>query len=41
MSKKKIGIVIGIIVVIVVCGIGIGFRENIAQIFSGGKMIWI
>lgn len=37
MSKKKIGIVIGIIVVIVVCGIGIGFRENIAQIFSGGN----
>ena len=34
---KKIGIVIGIIVVIVVCGIGIGFRENIAQIFSGGN----
>ena len=37
MSKKKIGIVIGIIVVIVVCGIGIGFRENIAQIFSRGN----
>lgn len=37
MSKKKIGIIIGIIVVIVVCGIGIGFRENIAQIFSGGN----
>ncbi len=37
MSKKKIGIVIGVIAVIVLCGLGIGFREQIAGIFTGEK----
>lgn len=37
MNKKKIGILIGIIVVIILCGLGIGFRDKIAQFFSNGS----
>lgn len=37
MSQKKTGIIIGIIVLIVLCGVGIGFRDNISQIFTGGN----
>lgn len=36
MNKKKTGILIGVALVIVLCGLGIGFRQQIAQVFSGG-----
>ena len=35
--SKKIGIVIGVIAVIILCGLGIGFREEIAGVFTEGK----
>lgn len=37
MNKKKIGIVVGSVALIVLCGIGIGFRSQIASVFSGGN----